>query len=90
MAPAFHGVDLATHVLAYLPFRFFCAAVLRHPLTPLLARLAAVLFGGCLCVGMELLPNYLPSRVPSNLDLACNTAGALVGGVFGTRLGCAG
>jgi hypothetical protein len=36
---------------------------------------------------MELLQNYLPSRVPSNLDLACNAAGALLGGLLGARWG---
>jgi VanZ family protein len=79
--------DLATNVLAYLPFGFFCTTALRHRLAPLSAWLAAVLIGACLSFTMEWLQNYLPSRVPSNLDLACNTAGALLGGMFGARWG---
>jgi VanZ family protein len=81
------GFDLATNVIAYLPFGFFCTAALRHRLAPLSAWFAAILFGAGLSFAMELLQNYLPSRVPSNLDLACNTAGALLGGVFGARWG---
>ena len=81
------GFDLATNMLAYLPFGFFCTAALRHRLSPLPAWMAAVLLGGGLSFIMELLQNYLPSRVPSNLDLACNAGGALLGGLFGVRWG---
>lgn len=81
------GFDLATNMLAYLPFGFFCTAALRRRLAPPAAWLAAVLLGSGLSLLMELLQNYLPSRVPSNLDLACNTAGALLGGLVGTRWG---
>lgn len=81
------GFDLATNVIAYLPFGFFCTAALRHRLAPLPAWLATVLFGASLSFAMELLQNYMPSRVSSNLDLACNTAGALLGGLFGARWG---
>lgn len=81
------GFDLATNLIAYVPFGFFCTAALRHRLAPLSAWLAAILFGACLSFSMELLQNYLPNRVPSNLDLACNTVGALLGGLFGARWG---
>ena len=74
------GFDLATNTVAYLPFGFFCTAALRH-LAPLAAWLVASLLGGSLSLAMELLQNYLPNRVPSNLDLACNTLGALLGGL---------
>jgi VanZ family protein len=81
------GFDLVINVLAYLPFGFFCTAALRHRLAPFSAWLAVVLLGASLSFVMELLQNYLPSRVPSNLDLACNTAGALLGGMIGARWG---
>ena len=81
------GFDLATNLLAYLPFGFFCAAALRRRLAPLSAWLAAALLGTGLSFLMELVQNYLPSRVPSNLDLACNAAGALFGGLIGVRWG---
>lgn len=79
--------DLATNVLAYLPFGFWCTAALRRRMTLLPAWLVAALLGGALSFTMELLQNYLPSRVPSNLDLACNAAGALVGGLIGADWG---
>jgi hypothetical protein len=36
---------------------------------------------------MEVVQNYLPDRVPSNLDLACNTAGTLLGAWLGAGKG---
>lgn len=75
------GFDLATNTIAYLPFGFFCTAALRR-LAPLPAWLVASLLGGALSLVMEMLQNYLPNRVPSNLDLACNTLGAVLGGLF--------
>ena len=79
--------DLATNVLAYLPFGFWCTAALRRRMPLLPAWLVAALIGSALSFSMELLQNYLPSRVPSNLDLACNAAGALVGGLIGADWG---
>lgn len=81
------GFDLATNVLAYLPFGFFCTAALRRRLAPLPAWLVAALLGSALSFTMELLQNYLPSRVPSNLDLGCNALGALLGALIGARWG---
>jgi VanZ family protein len=83
----FTGFDLATNVAAYLPFGFFCTVALRRRLAPHPAWLVAALLGGALSFAMELVQNYLPSRVPSNLDLACNAAGALLGGLIGMRWG---
>ncbi len=79
--------DIATNALAYVPLGFFCAAALRWRLPPLLAALAALLFGGLLSFGLEFAQNYLSSRVPSNLDLASNALGALIGGLAGARWG---
>jgi len=79
--------DLATNILSYLPFGFFCTAALRRRLPPLLACAAATALGSGLSFAMELTQNFLPSRVPSNLDLGCNAAGALLGGLIGARWG---
>jgi hypothetical protein len=58
---------------------------------PRLGRIVAVLLVtlGCaaLSLAMEALQNYLPSRVPSNVDLGCNTLGALLGALAGARWG---
>jgi VanZ family protein len=83
------GFDLVTNVLAYLPFGFFCTAALRRCLTPLPAWLVAALLGSALSFTMELLQNYLPSRVSSNLDLGCNAVGATLGSLIGARWGLA-
>ena len=81
------GFDLATNIVAYLPFGFLCAAALRRHLAPMPAWLLATLLGGALSLVLELLQNYLPNRIPSNLDLACNTAGTLLGGWLGALRG---
>ncbi|MBI5109355.1 MAG: VanZ family protein [Rhodocyclales bacterium] len=83
----FTAFDLATNVLAYLPFGFLCAAALRGRLTPLAAGLIAAALGAGLSLALELTQNYLPSRVPSNLDFACNAAGALLGAMLGAGWG---
>lgn len=79
--------DLVTNSLAYLPFGFLCAATLRLRLPPLAAFVAAAILGAGLSFTMELVQNYLPSRVPSNLDFACNTIGTLLGATAGAKWG---
>jgi len=81
------GFDLATNIVAYLPFGFLCAAAMRRHLAALPAWLLAALLGSSLSLVLELLQSYLPNRIPSNLDLVCNAAGALLGGGFGALWG---
>lgn len=81
------GFDLATNIAAYLPFGFLCAAAWRRGLAPLPAGVLTLVLGSALSLTMELLQNFLPSRVPSNLDLACNAAGTLVGAWLGAVWG---
>lgn len=68
----FTGFDLVSNVVVYLPFGFFLAAVLQSRQPRWLAALLATLSAVLLSTAMETLQNYLPSRVPSNVDLACN------------------
>lgn len=86
--PRYYTVfDLAINVLAYMPLGFLLVPAL-HPRLPLaLAALLAALAGTGLSFSMELLQNFLPSRVPSNLDFACNAVGALTGAVLGMNWG---
>lgn len=79
--------DLVINVLAYVPLGFLLIPALRDPLGGWISALLAVVGGACLSFGMELLQNFLPSRVPSNLDLACNSLGALLGSLLGLRWG---
>lgn len=81
------GFDLVANTLAYLPLGFLWATVLSTRLPARAAFLLAALAGGLLSLGVETVQNYLPSRVPSNLDLACNTLGAFLGAAAGLRWG---
>lgn len=79
--------DLASNVAAYLPLGFLWATALRHRLGPRVTVAVALAIGVAASLTLEALQNFLPSRVPSNLDLACNTAGAFVGALAGGRWG---
>ena len=75
------GFDVMVNVVGYMPF----GALLVLSLYPKVRRAWAVLvagIAGILVSGlMELVQNYLPSRVPSNLDLLTNSAGCLAGAI---------
>jgi len=81
------GFDLITNVLAYLPLGFLWVPALQHGR----GWLAATVLATALCIGlslsMETLQNFLPSRVASNLDLATNSLGGLLGALAGARWG---
>jgi VanZ family protein len=81
------GFDLVVNILAYLPLGFLWATVLSTRLPARAAFLLAALAGGLLSLGVEAAQNYLPSRVPSNLDFACNSLGAVLGAAAGLRWG---
>lgn len=85
------GFDLLTNVLAYLPLGFLLTLWLTPNAIPtwrrLLVIILATLLGGSLSLGLECLQNWLPSRVPSNVDLACNTLGAALGSILAGRAG---
>ena len=84
------GFDLATNAIAYLPFGFFGTAAMRRRLSPLSAWIVALMLGSGLSLSLELMQNFLPNRVPSNLDLICNAAGTLLGGMIGAFWGAHG
>jgi VanZ family protein len=65
------GFDVAVNLAGYAPLGFLLAlAALRS---------GRVRWAGVLSLAMETLQSYLPSRVPSNVDFALNTAGAWLG-----------
>jgi VanZ family protein len=76
--------DLAVNVIVYLPLGFLLTLTLRHlpvpgRLTPLFAGiLLACLISLCL----ESLQTWLPTRIPSHVDLACNSAGGAIGALL--------
>ena len=73
------GFDVGINLLGYAPLGFLLALSAlrsgraRHAIS--IAALAAAL----LSLSMETLQNYLPTRVPSNVDLALNALGAWLG-----------
>lgn len=73
------GFDVGINLAGYMPIGFLLAlSALRSGRTRWTVSVA-VLSAGALSLGMETLQSYLPSRVPSNVDFALNTAGAWLG-----------
>jgi len=73
------GFDLAVNVLSYLPLGFLLTLTLRGVSGRFLAAFAALLLGVSLSFTLECIQVWLPSRVASNVDLACNTLGCGLG-----------
>jgi VanZ family protein len=89
--------DFAANVLGYMPLGFLVAlSFLRRgsPRAAVAGNLAAVAIAtgsaALLSFFMESLQSYLPSRVPSNVDFALNSAGALAGALVAAGLERAG
>ena len=81
------GFDLAANILAYAPLGFLLVPALAGRLGLPAAALVAAIAGGGLSFALEALQNFLPSRVPSNIDLACNGLGAMIGAAAGINWG---
>ncbi len=78
----FTGFDLFINVLGYVPLGLLSYAALqgqRGSMPKSIAWIIACVAGASLSLAMETLQNFLPSRIPSNLDLFCNSLGALLG-----------
>lgn len=86
--PRYYTVlDLILNVCAYLPLGLLLVPAFRPWLKPGAAVVMAVSIGAALSLTLETLQNFLPSRVPSNLDLATNILGTFIGGLLGVRFG---
>lgn len=83
----YRSEDIVLNVLGFAPFGFMLAPALPARLGRAGAVLAAVLIAGALSFAMEVLQNFLPTRVSSNIDLGCNVLGALLGAILGARWG---
>ncbi|HEY4803752.1 MAG TPA: VanZ family protein [Paraburkholderia sp.] len=71
--------DIVTNVLGYIPFGALVVLAVWPRWRGLLAVLLAALAGTLLSGVMEAVQTWLPTRVASNLDLASNALGALLG-----------
>lgn len=81
------GFDLAVNALVYVPLGYLLTLALSRKtgrwLPAILGALLAALISFCL----EAAQTWLPTRVPSNLDIACNTLGGVVGAFAAWRSG---
>ncbi|MDD2663230.1 MAG: VanZ family protein [Dechloromonas sp.] len=81
------GFDLGANVAVYLPLGFFLTLALRGLPGRFSAAVLATLLAAGVSLGLESLQSWLPSRVPSSLDLACNAAGGLLGAAWAQLVG---
>lgn len=79
--------DLAANVAVYVPLGFFLTLALRNLPWRFTALVFATLLAGSVSFGLEAAQTWLPSRVPSNVDLACNSLGGLLGACWAQVVG---
>ena len=77
------GFDLWTNVVGYAPFGALVVYALYPRVRSLWAVLLSALAGVALSAVMEAVQTYLPTRIPSNLDLITNSCGTLLGALIG-------
>lgn len=80
------GFDLAVNVIGYVPLGALAVLAMYPLLRGAPAVIAASIAGVMLALLLEAVQSYLPSRVPSNLDLMTNAAGMLIGALVGEAL----
>jgi VanZ family protein len=78
--------DLLTNIVGYMPFGVLLVFSLYPRLRGVWAVLLASMIGALVSTAMEAGQNFLPSRVPSNLDLLTNAAGVVLGALAGALL----
>ena len=78
------GFDLVSNLLGYLPLGLLVfGARVRSGAAASEGAWWAVAAGGALSLTMEMVQNWLPHRVPSNVDLALNVLGSVAGAALG-------
>lgn len=75
--------DIVLNVLGFIPLAFSWATVFRRSRKPGRMVIAVWLAGTFISLCVETTQNYLPTRVSSNLDLATNSLGSLIGACVG-------
>lgn len=80
------GFDVMVNVVGYVPLGLLLALALYPLVRGVWATLLAAILGFLVSGTMEAVQNFLPSRVPSNLDLLTNAAGAFIGACIGPLL----
>jgi VanZ family protein len=78
--------DLIANVIGYVPLGALAVLAMYPKPRGAKAVLLASASGALLAASLECLQNYLPSRVPSTLDLITNASGMLLGALLGELL----
>ena len=77
------GFDVMVNIVGYMPFGVLIVLALHPRVRGMWAVVVAAIVGLLVSGTMETVQNYLPSRVPSNLDLLTNSGGCLAGALLG-------
>lgn len=81
------GFDLVSNLFGYAPLGFLLAVATIRSRWPLWKTwVIAGALPACFSLSIETVQNFLPNRVPSNVDLLLNTAGALMGATLAVLL----
>lgn len=80
------GFDVIVNIVGYVPLGVLLVLALYPLVRGVWATLLAAILGFLVSGTMEAVQNFLPSRVPSNLDLLTNSAGAFIGACLGPLL----
>ncbi|MBP0600362.1 VanZ family protein [Herbaspirillum sp. LeCh32-8] len=77
------GFDVWTNVAGYAPLGALLVLAMYPRVRPLWAIWPATAAGVLLSACMEAVQTWLPTRIPSNLDLITNSAGVFLGALLG-------
>jgi VanZ family protein len=75
--------DVVANLVGYAPFGFLAVLALFPALRGTGALIVAGLAALALSLALEVLQNYLPTRIASNIDLTANAVGGLLGAIAG-------
>ena len=73
--------DLAANFFGYVPYGLLCVLAVHARLSGAAAAVLAAITGGVLSLLLESAQSFLPARIPSNVDVLANVAGAAAGGL---------
>ncbi|WP_312519627.1 VanZ family protein [Massilia sp.] len=77
------GFDVGVNIAGYIPFGILIVLSLYPRIKGIWAVLLAAIAGVLVTGTMEAVQNFLPTRVPSNLDFITNAGGCLLGAILG-------
>ncbi|QHJ01559.1 VanZ family protein [Xylophilus rhododendri] len=80
------GFDVTANVLGYAPLGFLLALAALRSGRGVRGILLLTCCAALLSLTLEAMQSYLPSRVPSNVDLALNAAGSAIGALLAWSL----